>query len=237
MQIVFSSLVAILFLIKQLTLLDKLSNHEIDKHKKQMEDNKWPDFKKNLFKMFMKIQFIGFDPDLLYYLGYIACSVIGLFNPVFTSLLLLDIFRRYPLLKQILNSLYRPRKQILLTMVLFIMMTYFFSLIFYFNFYQDITPLCDSLWKCFSIIIDLTFKSDGGYLGTFENDYYDNWKFNWRVIYDFFYIFIIIVLISQIISGNLFIFIELNQHTFIILKKNWYFIKKCLISGKSRQKE
>jgi hypothetical protein len=63
------------------------------------------------------------------------------------------------------------------------------------------SPLCDSLWKCYSIMFDLTFKGNGGFLGFFTSNYKDEWKFNSRVIFDFIYIFLIIILISQIISG------------------------------------
>jgi hypothetical protein len=91
--------------------------------------------------------------------------------------------------------------------VLFVFLTYISAIVFYFNFYKDVDPLCDSLWNCFSYILDNTFKYDGGFTGNSpSNKYYEDWVFNYRVIFDFIYIFLIIILISQIISGKIFYF-------------------------------
>ena len=158
-----------------------------------MEDDKIKIF---VFSLFMYLKFIIFNPQLLYFVAYFIIAIFGLFNPICTSLLLLDIFRRYPILLSIVDSLWRPRKSIFLTLLLFLLMTYYFALIFFYYFYLDLAPNCNDLWNCFAIMIDLTFKSNGGFLGFFQPGYRNSWKFSWRIIYDFFYIFIIIVLVS-----------------------------------------
>ena len=145
---------------------------------------------------------------MIYYVGYFSAASLGLWNPVFSSLLLLDIFRRSPLLSSILMYLYRPRYQIMLTLILFIIMTYFFTIIFYFFYYDDYSPICNSLWICFAVIFDQTFKNNAGFITSGdlqpETKYDQMWSFNSRVIYDFLYIFFVIILILEIISGNLF---------------------------------
>ena len=151
--------------------------------------------KKFIFILFMYIKFIFFNPYLLYYVGYFVVSVFGLLNPICTSILLLDIFRRYPILLSILDSLWRPKKQLILTLLLFFLMTYYFALIYYIWYYSDLAPKCSNLWTCFIIMFDLTFKSDGGYIGFYGYDYRSGWNFSLKVFYDFLYIFLIIVLI------------------------------------------
>lgn len=53
------------------------------------------------------------------------------------------------------------------------------------------------------MMFDLTFKADGGFVGTFSNDYSQEWGFNAKVIYDFAYIFLVIVLIGELLAGTI----------------------------------
>ena len=142
-------------------------------------------------------------PPLIDNLGILAC-ICGFWNPIFTAALLLDIFSIFPNLQDILQSVYQPKKNICITLVLFFLLTYFFSLLYYFQFWTDVSPLCNSLWLCYSAFIDLTYKDDGGFVNFFEPEekYLDEWGDSlWKILYDFAYIFMIIILISQILSG------------------------------------
>jgi hypothetical protein len=136
--------------------------------------------------------------NILYYLIYTAFAILGVFNNVFAALLLLDIFKKYSVLSHIVQSLWRPRWQIINTLFLYIILEYYFTIIAYYAIYEDFNGLCDDLYVCFSIIFDQTFKNDGGiggYLSKTKEEY-KNWKLDGRAIYDFFFNFIIIILIT-----------------------------------------
>ena len=49
-------------------------------------------------------------------------------------------------------------------MLIFFLISYFFTLVFYFNFYYDIDPICSTLSKCYLMVIDSTFKNNAGKL-------------------------------------------------------------------------
>lgn len=107
----------------------------------------------------------------------------ALFNPTLTALLLFDVFRRKPSLKNILKSLNIAKNALVLTLVLFFILTYIFSLIIYYFFWTDLGHVCSNLWTCFLYIFDRTFKSDAGYVSTFSNVFDDNWSFGITEIY------------------------------------------------------
>ncbi len=118
---------------------------------------------------------------LLYYILYTAFAILGMFNPVFVALLLFDLFlrwaklelmpgykefsliylsisNRFPVLLHVLNSLWRPRYQILLTIVLFLILGYVFTFIAYYFLHESFEDLCENFLGCFSLIFDTTFK-------------------------------------------------------------------------------
>jgi hypothetical protein len=98
----------------------------------------------------------------------IGFAILALLNPVLTAVLLLDVFRRYPSLKNILKSVMIARTALLLTLVLFIILTYIFTLVVYYFFWSDLSYVCHNLWTCFLYLFDRTFKSDAGYVSTFS---------------------------------------------------------------------
>lgn len=150
LQIFFSLLVAIFFFMREFPYLYSIAIHEINK---QNFDG-WTNLKINLFKSFIFSNKIIFNPTLLYNIAYFTFAFLGILNPVFVSILLLDLFRRYPILRTILDSLWRPKKQIILTIMLLLLITYYFSLIFYYNFFYMVDPICSSLYSCYFYILD-----------------------------------------------------------------------------------
>ena len=104
------------------------------------------------------LKFITFDFLIIYYMLYTSCAILGMFHPVFIALMLFDVFLRYPVLLHILKSIWRPRYQIILTLFLFVILQYYFTLVAFYWFYKDFDPLCEDLWNCFSIIFDQTYK-------------------------------------------------------------------------------
>jgi hypothetical protein len=71
----------------------------------------------------------------------------------------------------------------------------------YFNFSDDVAPLCDTLWICYAAFIDIGWKTDGGFFGQFSINYFDFWNLDARVFYDYSYIFITLILIPHILSA------------------------------------
>ena len=45
-----------------------------------------------------------------YYIAYIILAILGYWNPIFSSILLIDIFRQFPQLNKILQSVWIPKK-------------------------------------------------------------------------------------------------------------------------------
>lgn len=95
---------------------------------------------------------------IFYYVAYMTLAFLGYMNPIFSSILLIDIFRQYPQLRKILQSIWIPSKQIMITMGLFLLITYYFVLFYYFNYYQDVDPLCNSLSGCYTVFFDLVIR-------------------------------------------------------------------------------
>lgn len=132
-----------------------------------------------------------------------------MFNEFVLALLLFDIFWRFPVLQNVLLAVWRPKSQIFLTLFLFLICTYFFSLTAFYLFSDRFNGTCDNLITCFSIIFDYMYKNDGGITSLFApggNDelvsfYGINYILNWGSLWDFLYVFLIITLLFSIVSG------------------------------------
>ena len=111
-----------------------------------------------LRNLLIKIKFLCFDPLILYYMLYTGCAILGMFNSVFIAFLLLDVFLRFPLILHVFKSIWRPKKQILMTIVLFFIFQYFFTIIAFYFLYDTFDGWCDNLYTCFSVIFDQSYK-------------------------------------------------------------------------------
>ncbi|EAR90118.2 IP3 receptor calcium ion channel protein (macronuclear) [Tetrahymena thermophila SB210] len=134
-------------------------------------------------------------------IGLIACAFLALFNPVVTAILLFDIFRRIPSLKNILQSLIIARYQLFLTFILFLVLTYIFAILVYYFFWDYLSNQCFTLWTCFLFIFDMTFKNNAGYTSSYPPDYTDNWRIGTLSLQQLTYTFIIVIILTEIISG------------------------------------
>ena len=96
------------------------------------------------------------DFILLYYIGYLLFSFCGYFiHPFFYCYHMIDIIIRNPYLKNVLKALYRPRYELLNTLILFLCMEYIFTIIAYMVFSEDFeNNACTSLSQCFMVTID-----------------------------------------------------------------------------------
>lgn len=99
------------------------------------------------------------DFDFAYYAAYIIFALMGLIvHPFFFVFHLSDVLR-IELLKNVVKAVWRPRIPLLLTLLVFLLIEYYFTLIGY-SVYNDnyVTGSCDALWKCFFTTFDQTFK-------------------------------------------------------------------------------
>ncbi len=149
--------------------------------------------------------------QLLYDLLYMVFAFCGLFlSHIYYSFHVLDIIVRSPLLVNILKSLWRPRRELLLTLVLFLVIEYMFTTFAYWYFGKDY-PLneCISLISCFLTNVDQTFKNDGG-IGAYmemkvenEREFYDSSSdipFS-RILFDQLFNLMLVILIVQILAA------------------------------------
>jgi hypothetical protein len=72
--------------------------------------------------------------------------------------MLLDLFRKIPTLKNIVKAILVSKKKIFNCIIMFILLTYFTAIIKYYQFYEEVEPICETLQKCFFHIFDLTVK-------------------------------------------------------------------------------
>ena len=62
-------------------------------------------------------------------------------------------------------SIWRPKLQLFLAIVSFVLVQYFFSIFMFFNFKPETAPYCDTLGSCFGFVFVTTYKSVGGVVG------------------------------------------------------------------------
>lgn len=176
-NILFSALVVFFFLIKRAPLI-------------VLEKNVWKGFwvakikkLKRLLLFIWKSSYSFYlclsDFDFVYYMLYILFAIGGLVIHPFLFCFQLTDFLRIDLLKNVVKAVWIPRKQLLLTFLVFILEEYYFSLLSYIFLYDQyintieqqiedakgeqktITVLveyCASYWLCWLTTFDNTFK-------------------------------------------------------------------------------
>ncbi|CAD8132784.1 unnamed protein product [Paramecium pentaurelia] len=127
-----------------------------------------------IFKLLAVLFYILKEIEVVYYLAYGALAVIGtVLHPFFFSFHLTEILIRYPTLKNVIRSVWEPKQQLGLTLVLFIILVYVYGLIAYTFFFEDYKGKCQSTLFCFLFTFDWTFKANGGvggYLSDLEDE-------------------------------------------------------------------
>lgn len=108
-QVCCSVIVWFFFIAKQAPLVFKKADDriaEIDSSSNNAHDDKMifkgkPPIKKSkkilliMRNFIIYITYLFFDPLFLYYLCYLTCAILGMFDPIFVALLLLDVFVRF----------------------------------------------------------------------------------------------------------------------------------------------
>ena len=149
----------------------------------------------------------------LYYILSLIFICFGLaIHPFFYSITLLEFVNRIQLMQTVLKAMYKPLANILITLLMFIILEYLFSLfaVSYFTYhFPNITDTKNFL-KTFMRTIDQTFKQDGG-VGTYLNKalqpeytaYTVSSYFNIRFFYDLLFFLLILSLIFQLFLSTI----------------------------------
>ncbi len=120
-------------------------------------------------RLLKTIYYLFSDFYVLYYIVYGLTAIVGtVYNPFFFVFHLYDIIVRYPDLLNVVKSVWIPKKAIMYTYFLFIVLMYIFTLFGYY-WLRDSYPeyYCASTFKCLLTAIDRSFKYDGGIGGFF----------------------------------------------------------------------
>lgn len=72
----------------------------------------------------------------------------------------------------VMKAIWEPKKRIAITFVLYIVLSYFFAVLAFTYFKDDVPEYnCQTMWRCLLVTFDQGFKNDGG-LGGFLNSAY-----------------------------------------------------------------
>ena len=109
------------------------------------------------------------DFQTIYYILCVIFIVLGLFvHPFFYCFTLLELVNKVETMQAVLKAMYVPMDNILITLLMFIMLLYFFSMLALSLFDTHFPTQTDTknFLKTFMRMFDQTFKQDGG-IGTY----------------------------------------------------------------------
>ncbi len=172
------------------------------------------------------------DPVLLYYLLYLAVSLLGIFSTdLFSTFLLLDIVMKNSTTRDVLNSVVYPRKQLGMTVVLGIFVAYIFSFIefYYFRdeFVGDAAGNCQNLWSCMKVVTGYGLRLGGG-IGDIMRHTLGK-RYSVDMLY---YIIVLIILLNVVFGIIIDTFSELRS---IKLERYRDTTETCFICGIDKQ--
>ena len=185
--------------------------------------------------------FVNFES--LFYILALGFSIIGItIHHFFYGFMLVELVVRIKVMRNVLLAMYVPRRQIIITLIMFLILIYYFS-IFALTFFNSHFPISDdtmNLGKTFMRMFDQTFKQDGG-VGTYlqqSNDpvyvpYIPRAFVGLRFWYDNIFTYVILILIFQMflsIIKDYFSSQREDQETFAETIE-----KICLICGIERE--
>ena len=187
-------------------------------------------------------EMIIMDIQISYQVLYLIFTILGLaYHPFFYCFCLTYLIVRSKILINVLKAVYGPRKQIILTLFLLIIVTYMFSILAYSQFHEDyndpLTNSCYSLWSCLVVTFDQSYKNDGaigGFLPSPFKSTTNELDVEWdRFFFDYMFNLIIAVLLIEILSGIIIDkFSELREENEEKMKDN---MSECFICGQSRE--
>lgn len=154
------------------------------------------------------------DVLLPYYLIYGLAAFLGLFlHHFFFAFHLFDVLVNNKILLSVVKSVWRPKKELILTSVMFAVIVYAYAVFSYQNlrpYFETATgSQLNSIFDYFIVIYDKSFKFDGGVGGYLadknelddENiDRYIPIDFT-RLVYDNSFVIIVVIIMINIVSG------------------------------------
>ncbi|KAB0396949.1 hypothetical protein E2I00_010655, partial [Balaenoptera physalus] len=196
------------------------------------------------------------DMEFLYHVGYILTSVLGLFaHELFYSILLFDLIYREETLFNVIKSVTRNGRSILLTALLALILVYLFSIVgFLFlkdDFILEVDRLpgnhsredeeldsteraCDTLLMCIVTVMNHGLRNGGGVGDILRKPSKDESLFPARVVYDLLFFFIVIIIVLNLIFGVIIdTFADLRSEK---QKKEEILKTTCFICGLERDK-
>uniref|UniRef100_A0A8C5HEF6 Inositol 1,4,5-trisphosphate receptor n=1 Tax=Gouania willdenowi TaxID=441366 RepID=A0A8C5HEF6_GOUWI len=200
------------------------------------------------------------DFEFLYHLLYLIICSLGVFGHVFFySLLLFDLVYREETLLNVIKSVTRNGRSIVLTAVLALILVYLFSIVGYIFFKDDFilevdripnTTLsesitshlfiydmertCDSLLMCIVTVLSHGLRSGGGVGDVLRKPSKEEPLFAARVIYDLLFFFMVIIIVLNLIFGVIIdTFADLRSEK---QKKEEVLKTTCFICGLERDK-
>uniref|UniRef100_A0A7N8WUT1 Inositol 1,4,5-trisphosphate receptor n=1 Tax=Mastacembelus armatus TaxID=205130 RepID=A0A7N8WUT1_9TELE len=202
------------------------------------------------------------DVEFLYHLLYLIICTLGVFVHVFFySLLLFDLVYREETLLNVIKSVTRNGRSIVLTAVLALILVYLFSIVGYIFFKDDfilavdripnktlaslaIQPsavviedkerTCDSLLMCIVTVLSHGLRSGGGVGDVLRKPSKEEPLFAARVIYDLLFFFMVIIIVLNLIFGVIIdTFADLRSEK---QKKEEILKTTCFICGLERDK-
>ena len=149
------------------------------------------------------------DLRILYYSLLLIVTFLGVvIHPFFYTFLLSFFVSRRKTLMNVLRAIVKPGKTLSLTILLMFMVIYVFT-VFSYSYYSSYYTEndCYSLWTCFIIGFDSTFKNDGGIGGYLDSAYTqdtDKVEVNYgRVFFDNIFFLLVGILLIEIVSGSI----------------------------------
>lgn len=135
--IVFSTVIVTFFLAKTAPLIIKKSLVGVRKNDRNLL--------KLLFRFLKTLYFLFSDFYILYYLIYGITAIIGTtLSPFFFAFHLFEVLVRFPVLSNVVKAVWIPKKAIMFTLFLFIILMYVFTLFAYYFLYESYLPGYDN---------------------------------------------------------------------------------------------
>ena len=180
----------------------------------------------------------------LYYILSIIFIILGIkIHPFFNCITLLEFVNRIQLMQTVLKAMYKPLKNILITLLMFIILEYLFSLFavsFFTTHFPNKTDTKNFL-KTFMRMIDQTFKQDGG-IGTYLDKSLDEnfirystpSYFNLRFLFDLLFFLLILLLIFQMFLSTIIDYFNETRENTEDFKEGLE--TQCSVCGMEREK-
>jgi hypothetical protein len=105
------------------------------------------------------------DLELIYYTVFWILALLGIIqHPFYITFHLSIIIIRSSIIQNLLNAIFSVLGKIILTLVICLIVVYWFTIWSYASKMADSYPdgTCNSLFKCFLVTFDQTFKNNGG---------------------------------------------------------------------------